>query len=230
MIADRSQVVSGVTLSRTYKGNRYTCRVLDASVDKKEVRCQVDGIDREFSSLSQAASAVRSLGMSGKHANANGWVFWDLVGDAPEATDAQDTDSIDDPLFALEEHLEEFMEANWDRIDFGSRLEIFTDKQGNAGRQYPTGIGRIDFLCEDKAADELVVLELKRGRSSDVALGQVQRYMGWVKENLSNGRAVRGIVIAHEDDDRLRYALLVARDVEAWTYRVSFELVRAGPS
>lgn len=126
--------------------------------------------------------------------------------------------------FALELHLEEFMEANWSSIDFGRPLRIWTDAEGEWGRQYGTGVGIIDFLCEDKASNELVVVELKRGKSSDHVVGQVLRYMGWVREHLAGERGVSGIVITHEYDDRVRYAVAELPRVEAWTYEVSFKL------
>ncbi len=37
-------------------------------------------------------------------------------------------------------------------------------------------------------------------------MGQLARYMGWVKENLAAGRDVQGIVLTPEYDERLRYA------------------------
>lgn len=130
----------------------------------------------------------------------------------------------DEAAFALELHLEEFMEANWASIDFGRPLRIWTDEDGEWGRQYGTEVGIIDFLCEDEATNEMVVVELKRGKSSDQVIGQALRYMGWVRENLSNGRGVKGIIITHEYDDRVRYAVAELPNVEAWTYEVSFKL------
>lgn len=146
------------------------------------------------------------------------------------AEETEDNDLGDDPAddegaaFALELHLEEFMEANWESIDFGRPLRIWTNEDGEWGRQYGTEVGIIDFLCEDDATDEMVVVELKRGKSSDQVIGQALRYMGWVREHLANGRGVKGIVITHEYDDRVRYAVAELPNVEAWTYSVSFTL------
>ena len=141
-----------------------------------------------------------------------------------ESGGAADEGDGADASFALEAHLEEFMETNWASIDFGRPLRIWTDKGGEWGRQYATDVGVIDFLCEDEAAKELVVVELKRGRSSDRVVGQVLRYMGWVRERLANGRDVSGIIITHDYDDRVRYAIAELPRVEAWTYSVSFTL------
>ncbi|MCY4615004.1 MAG: endonuclease NucS [Chloroflexi bacterium] len=140
--------------------------------------------------------------------------------------DATGGDQVDeaDASFALELHLEEFMEANWASIEFGRPLQVWTDDDGEWGRQYRTEVGTIDFLCEDEATHEMVVVELKRGKSSDQVVGQVLRYMGWVREHLSNGRGVSGIIITHDYDQRVRYAVAELPSVEAWTYQVSFSL------
>jgi len=75
---------------------------------------------------------------------------------------------------------------------------------------------------------EFVVIELKKGRSSDVVIGQILRYMGWVKEHLAvndyDHYDVRGIVISKEKDDRLEYALKMLPKVNVFLYSVSFEL------
>ena len=77
----------------------------------------------------------------------------------------------------------------------------------------------------DRATDGLVVIELKRGRSSDSTVGQVLRYMGWVEENLAKeGQQVHGIIIAQEADDALRYAVKGLKNVSVLTYRVDFKL------
>ena len=136
----------------------------------------------------------------------------------------ENSDGGTEAAFALEVHLEEFMEANWEAIDFGRPLRIRDDPNGGWGRQYETDVGRIDFLCEDEAASDLVVVELKRGKSSDRVVGQTLRYMGWVREHLADGRGVSGIIITHEYDDRVRYAVAELPNVEAWTYSVSFAL------
>lgn len=66
--------------------------------------------------------------------------------------------------------------------------------------QYKTEVSLIDILCTD--SEGYVVLELKRGRTSDDVVGQILRYMGWVRDNMTPEKIVRGIiVIAHETVD-----------------------------
>lgn len=133
--------------------------------------------------------------------------------------------------FALEQHLEEFIEVNWASIDFGAPLALY-EAEGQTGRQFPAGPPgsnwSIDFLAVDKKTGDFVVIELKKGRSSDSVTGQVLRYMAWVKENLADEeQAVRGLVIAKEVDDALRYALR-EQPVDLKSYAVNFRLRDAG--
>ena len=48
-------------------------------------------------------------------------------------------------------------------------------------------------------------------------------YMSWVRENVADGQQVRGIVIAKEIDEALRFALK-GQPVDIKTYEVSFRL------
>lgn len=102
---------------------------------------------------------------------------------------------IKDMEFIMEKYLEEFMESNFKKIDFGANLELYESEE-NAGRQFSTSVGIIDLLAVDHEKEEFVVLELKKGKSSDVVVGQISRYMGWVQENLAGNYNVRGIIIA----------------------------------
>jgi hypothetical protein len=156
---------------------------------------------------------------------------YDELGHAIGHDDEGEPGDLEEPTeealeFALEAHLEEFMEANWPRIDFGRPLVIWSGENGETGRQYSTDIGIIDFLCTDTSNGELVVVELKRGRSSDRVVGQCLRYMGWVRRHLVNGRLVRGIIIAREHDEQLKYAVAEVPIITFMSYKVDFQLVR----
>ena len=96
------------------------------------------------------------------------------------------------------------------------------------GRQYPTDTGRIDILAVSKNKQELLVIELKKGRASDVVVGQILRYMGYVQEELAEeGQTVKGIIIALEDDQRIRRALAMVRNIDFYRYQISFKLLKA---
>lgn len=130
--------------------------------------------------------------------------------------------------FGLEAHLEDFIDDNWDRIDFGRRLARYkTDEQD--GRQFPAGQWSIDFLCIDTVTGDLVVLELKRGKTSDAVIGQALRYMTWVRENLAKpGQAVHASIIASEADEAMRFAIRSAPNISLLEYRVDFKLQPVG--
>jgi len=126
--------------------------------------------------------------------------------------------------FALETHLEEFIYQNWRNINFGSTLVLYKTEEQD-GRQFPAGPWSIDFLCMDNDTGDFVVIELKRGKSSDSTVGQILRYISWVKENLAKPeQKVRGIIIAKEVDEVLRYAVKGLDNVSVLTYKVDFKL------
>ncbi|MFN7971975.1 MAG: hypothetical protein U0166_06440 [Acidobacteriota bacterium] len=83
------------------------------------------------------------------------------------------------------------------------------------------------MLAISRDKRRLLVVELKRGRASDVVVGQVLRYMGFVKEQMAEpDQAVEGVIIALEDDQRLRWALLAVPSISFYRYQVSFNLVK----
>ncbi|MBI4529014.1 MAG: DUF91 domain-containing protein [Deltaproteobacteria bacterium] len=67
--------------------------------------------------------------------------------------------------------------------------------------------------------DDFVVLDLKAVHSSDSVVGQILRYMGYVRENLAEkaGKKVRGIVFTPSYDEQLR---LAAREAGIQVLRV----------
>ena len=132
--------------------------------------------------------------------------------------------------FVLEAYLEEFLLSNFDRIDWGRPLQIWEPDSEELGHQYVTDVGRLDFLCRDTSNDTLVVVELKRGRPSDRVVGQTARYMGWVRANLARpDQRVHGLIVAHEQEDRLAYAVAAVPDLSVLTYQIDFRLSEPTP-
>lgn len=127
--------------------------------------------------------------------------------------------------FVMEKYLEEFIVSNFEAV-FGDEIRVYRDEDGNDGQQYLTDVGIIDILAQETGNDSYVVIELKKGKSSDAAVGQVLRYMGWVKEHLClEAQGVRGIIVCGDQDDKLDYALSMVKNVEARLYRVDFQLI-----
>lgn len=133
--------------------------------------------------------------------------------------------SIEEPsVFVLEKYLEDFLVSNWSSTELGKKYDIFEDENGN-GQQYQTDAGRIDILAISKDGAELLIVELKKGRASDVVAGQIARYMGYVMTELAlPNQKVKGLIIALEDDLKLRYSLKAIPNVEFYRYEVSFKL------
>ena len=101
-------------------------------------------------------------------------IEFDLVEEAL----GQDSATAATMEFALEAYLEEFILTNWSLIDWGRRLELWEDNGGRSGHQFQTPIGRLDLLARDVDTDALVVIELKRGRTSDRVVGQAAPVAG----------------------------------------------------
>ena len=150
-----------------------------------------------------------------------------LLGDiAPPALIATDQDVEDASVFALEKHLEDFLISNWQNTELSKQYDIY-EEDGEIGQQYQTDTGPIDILAISKDRKELLVIELKKGRASDVVVGQIQRYMGYCLDELAeDGQTVKGVIIALEDDLKLKRALRVTNGIEFYRYQVKFELIK----
>lgn len=137
-----------------------------------------------------------------------------------EATD----DLENEYQFALEMHLEEFMYRNWDSIKWNRKLALYQTEDQD-GRQFPAGVWSIDFLAVDKDNNDLVVIELKRGKTSDATVGQTLRYISWVKENIAGeNQEVKGMIIAKESEEKLDYAIKDLDNIEFKAYQIDFQL------
>lgn len=127
--------------------------------------------------------------------------------------------------FQMEKQLEEFLVHNWASTSLGREFDIYEDDGQPVGQQYLTDTGPMDILAISKDRLRLLVVELKRGRASDSVVGQIQRYMGYVQDALLEpGQSVEGVIIAQEDDLRIRRALSMTRNIRFMKYRVEFHL------
>jgi restriction system protein len=135
-------------------------------------------------------------------------------------------DSLEDPLsFAMEIHLEHFLEANWHQTQLGTDYDILEIDGEVVGRQYQSDTGPIDILALSKDGSTYLVIELKRGRASDAVVGQTLRYMGYVREVMAEGdQKVIGIIIALQDDPKLKRALSEVPSISFYRYRIDFTL------
>jgi hypothetical protein len=126
-------------------------------------------------------------------------------------------------LFYIEKQLEDFLILNWASTELGQRFDLIVEEGELVSQQYRTDIGPIDILVRDKHDGAYVVIELKRNQTSDDTVGQIARYMGWVKKEMG-AQDVRGVIVAGAYDRRLEYALATVPGVEVFLYEVDFKL------
>lgn len=120
--------------------------------------------------------------------------------------------------FALEKDLQRYLADNLGIIEPG--LTLFQDEE-ITGFEYPAGGGRrIDILAKDRSGG-FVVLELKVEKGYDRVVGQLLRYVNWVRKELSEpGQRVRGIIICRTMSEDLILACAGIKDVELFEYRL----------
>jgi len=178
--------------------------------------------DKMSESLRNSTGAIGTVSDITRHASE---IEKLISGSRPAAIIATD-ETIEDPtVFALEEHLADFLVKNWHHTELGRHYDIYEEDGEMVGPQYPSDTGPIDILAISKDKKEILVVELKKGRVSDLVVGQVQRYMGYVKEELAeDNQSVRGVIIAFEDDIKIRRALSVAPNIDFYTYKIHFNL------
>jgi restriction system protein len=152
-----------------------------------------------------------------------------LSGSEIKVTATSGGETIEDVSeFVFEKHLEDFMVKNWELTPFGSEYDIYRDENGEqTGQQFSAfGRDRIDILAISKDKKTLLVLELKKGKGTDEVLGQVLRYMGYVNTLKEENQTVKGLIVAHEDDPRIRHALSMVNNVDFYTYKIQFTLTK----
>jgi len=157
------------------------------------------------------------------------WLLWELVQqtEAGEGEEKAWTFPEEAVHFRLERHLHDFLVENWEATELSREWEIYREDEELVGVEYPTEVGRIDILARHKSRPAWLVVELKRGRPADHVLGQLLRYIGWVRRHLAKEEEeVYGLILAQDADPRLLYALqaLDQQRVRIMRYRVRFHL------
>lgn len=124
-------------------------------------------------------------------------------------------EDIEWTTLTLEKDLQQFLESRLDSIENGLRLY-------EGGSEFSTEAGTIDILGVD-SDDNLVVIEIKKGKAGDRAVGQIKRYMGCIDENMADpNQGVRGMIVAQEFPDNIKYSIR-NEPIELKKYRVKFK-------
>jgi hypothetical protein len=123
--------------------------------------------------------------------------------------------------FAYEKDLQNFLAKNLSLIEPG--LSLYVEEE-ISGIEFPVGNRFIDILALDRG-NNYVVIELKVSRGYDRVVGQILRYMAWIRKNhAEESQKVRGIIIAREISNDLLLACSETNSVELYEYNLSVSL------
>lgn len=150
-----------------------------------------------------------------------------------ESTQTNSSDSITgsdetDPFessneFAYEKDLQNFLAKNLSLIEMSLRLY---EEEGITGLEFPVGGRFIDILALD-ADNNYVIVELKVSKGYDRVVGQVLRYMAWIKKHHAEpSQQVRGIIVAREISEDLLLACSSIGNIELFEYQLSVSLLK----
>lgn len=128
--------------------------------------------------------------------------------------------------FVLERDLQHYLAKNLDRIELG--LKLYEGEAGS-GLEFAAGGRFIDILAVDKNGG-LVVLELKVSKGYDRVVGQLLRYVNWIRQNMAEtGQKVRGMIVCRTISEDLRLACAGIKDVELLEYQLSVTVTKVPP-
>jgi len=187
-------------------GNSYVCQHYEPIVNGEEVKYLRDG--KEVSKK-QMTGELDSL--------------VDYYKECMDIDLKDETSVISSGLFYMEQQLEDFIIRNWEETELGKKYDLIYEEGELISQQYRTDIGIMDILAKDKKDGSYVVIELKRKQTSDETIGQVTRYMGWIKKKLGDSE-VKGIIVAGKFDEKLDYAQEMTPNIEVFLYQVDFKL------
>lgn len=141
--------------------------------------------------------------------------------EADAGSDVEDTDAGEAPVgssaFAFEKDLQSYLARNLECIEPGLKLY---EEDGVKGIEYDVGNRYIDILAVDKEG-AFVVIELKVSKGYERVIGQLLRYMNWVRRDLAEpGQRVRGIIVCRDVNEDLRLACSSLKDVELCEYQL----------
>ena len=138
------------------------------------------------------------------------------------AEETTEEDDLGSRKFAFERDLQNYLVQNLGLLEPG--LNLYEDEDSQfTGVEFPAGQRYIDILAVGTDG-AYVVIETKVSRAYDRVVGQILRYMGWIKENLAGEASVRGIIVASEISEDLILATSSVENIRLVEYEISFSL------
>ena len=187
-------------------GNSYVCEHYEPIVNGEEVKYLRDGKEVSKKQMTEELDSLV-----------------DYYKECMDIDLKDETSVISTGLFYMEQQLEDFIIRNWEETELGKKYDLIYEEGELISQQYRTDIGIMDILAKDKKDGSYVVIELKRKQTSDETIGQVTRYMGWIKKKLGDPE-VKGIIVAGKFDEKLDYAQEMTPNIEVFLYQVDFKL------
>ena len=136
----------------------------------------------------------------------------------PEVEELSDVAPETSTAFAYEHDLRDYLARNLHIIE--PSLKLYVD-EGITGVEFPVGGRYIDILAVDGTGG-YVVIELKVSKGYDRVVGQLLRYVSWIKKHhAESGQRVRGIIIAKQISEDLRLACSELPSVSLYEYALS---------
>ena len=205
-------------LKRTKEAVLFMEQCISSKKLPESYRKQIDAIDKKMTQKGLPPNKVPHKATEGNTSDCPSHNV-DPIFDTESPRRASTTSAM-----TTEKHLEEEIESRilCGQVVFGKKLRMYDKEQ--YGRQYAVAdVGRIDLLAIDSDSGDLVVVELKRDQSDDETVGQISRYMAWVKKNLcSDAQKVHGIICVNLASHKLRLSASMVPNLEVFEYEVRF--------
>ena len=116
-------------------------------------------------------------------------------------------------IFETEEDLHINLYRKWNKTSLAKQWTL-VNTGSYMGKFNTNEIGEIDLLAHNKNKDKWLVVELKQRQSSDDTVGQILRYMGWIRKNKAKkNETVEGLIICGEYDLQTEYALICTENL-----------------
>jgi len=123
-------------------------------------------------------------------------------------------------IIKSEEDLQKELYMSWDESDFGINWSLIKNSS-MYGKFKTDEVGEIDLLAKHKKLNKWLVVELKLNQSPDDTVGQILRYMGWIKKNYAQENdIVEGLIICGGYNIQLDYALSCVKAIQAYVYNL----------